>query len=104
MGYPVTTVAMATHFWVLKFVGVPQSKPMNEFDQIFWICLPKGDLEVISILGYLATTVAVATLLRFLGFNVCGCSRIASRMRFLRYLALICFCSRISSKYAGTRL
>ena len=30
--------------------------------------------------------------------------RVASRMRFLRYLALICFCSRISSKYAGTRL
>ena len=31
-------------------------------------------------------------------------ARVASRMRFLRYLALICFCSRISSKYAGTRL
>ena len=31
-------------------------------------------------------------------------NRVASRMRFLRYLALICFCSRISSKYAGTRL
>ena len=27
--------------------------------------------------------------------------RVASRMRFLRYLAIICFCSRISSKYAG---
>ena len=33
-----------------------------------------------------------------------GKARVASRMRFLRYLALICFCSRISSKYAGTRL
>ena len=31
-------------------------------------------------------------------------NRVASRMRFLRYLALICFCSRISSKHAGTRL
>ena len=36
-GYLVTTVAMATllRFWVLKFVGVPQPKPLHGFSPNF---------------------------------------------------------------------
>ena len=51
-GYPVTTVAMTTQdFQVLQFVGVPQTKPLHGFHQIFRICLPQDDLELIRFWG-----------------------------------------------------
>ena len=52
-GHMVTTVAMATllDFRVLKFVGVPQPKPRMDFHQIFRICLPQEDVELIRFLG-----------------------------------------------------
>ena len=73
-GYPVTTVAMATllRFLGFKVVGVPQPKPCMDFHQIFRGCLPQDHLELIRFWGYPVTTVAMATLLRFLGFKVVG--------------------------------
>ena len=43
-----------------------------DFQQIFRICLLQEDLELIRFWGSLATTVAMATLLRFLGVKVVG--------------------------------
>ena len=55
-----------------------------DFHQIFRICLPQEDLELIRFFfflgggggggGYPVTTVAMVTLLRFSGLKVCECS------------------------------
>ena len=48
----------------IKLVGIPQPKPKHRFSRI---CLPQKDLGLVRFWGYPAATVAMKTLLIFLG-------------------------------------
>ena len=57
------------------YMGVPQPKPLYGFSPNFQnMFTPSGYRADLSFEGYPATTVAMATLLGFSGFKVCGCS------------------------------
>ena len=58
----------------IKLVGVPQPNLCTGFHQIFRVCLPQEDLELIRFGGVSGTTVAMATVLRFLDLKVGRCS------------------------------
>ena len=45
-----------------------------DFHQIFRVCLPQEDQDLIRFWAYPVTSVAMTTLLRFLGLKLCGCS------------------------------
>ena len=49
-------------------MDVPQPKLCTDFHQIFSICLPQEDLELIRFGGHLVTTVAMATHFKIFGF------------------------------------
>ena len=52
----------AADLWVFHSLN-----PSTDFHQIFRVYLPQEGLELIRFWGYLVTTVAMATLLRFFG-------------------------------------
>ena len=74
MDVPCAVRAAVTAAAGIKLVGVPQPKPLHEFSPNFQGCLPQDDLELIRYWGYLVTTVAMGTRLRFLGLKLCGYS------------------------------
>ena len=67
-GYPVITVATATLFkifQVLKFVGVPQTKPLHGFSPNFQdLFIPRRSRADYDFGGYPVITVAIATLFK----------------------------------------
>ena len=52
----------------IKLLGVAQLKPMHRFSPNFTVCL-----VLIRFWQYLATTIAMVILIKFLGLKVCGC-------------------------------
>ena len=63
-GYPVITVAMATllRFSNLKLCGCSRLNPSTDLHQIFRICLPQVDLQLMRFWVHPAATVTMATL------------------------------------------
>ena len=59
----------------IKLVGIPQPKPMYLFSPNFQgMFTSRGSRADLGFGRYQATAVAIATLLRFFGLKLCGCS------------------------------
>ena len=71
-GFIVVPCAIQVVATGINLAGASQPKPMHVFSPNFQGVYPKRIYSWLGFGGYLATTVAMITLLRFFGLKVCG--------------------------------